>query len=232
MISIKYDLHMHSGLSSCADDDMTPVTMVGLAALKGLDAVAVSDHNAIGNVAVAMLAGHAYGVCVVPAVELQTAEDIHILCLFGTFDGLRNFYENEVSPNLPKIKNNVSAFGNQLVYDEDDNVVATDERLLHIGAQIAVESVPSLCKKYGGVAVAAHIDRSENGMVEILGDVISEYDAIELSKHANDSYRQKYKDKIIITNSDAHWTDEIGKAQGVMQVDELSAQAIVKALTK
>lgn len=90
-MKIKYDLHVHSALSPCADDDMTPATIVGYAKLSGLDAVAVSDHNAIGNVAVALAAGEAYGVCVVPAMELQTAEDIHVLCLFDTLAHLTAF---------------------------------------------------------------------------------------------------------------------------------------------
>ena len=81
-MKIKYDLHVHSALSPCADNDMTPVNVVAYAKLNGLDMVAISDHNAIGNVEVALKAGEAFGITVVPAIEVQTLEDIHILCLF------------------------------------------------------------------------------------------------------------------------------------------------------
>ena len=79
---VRYDFHIHSGLSPCADKDMTPANIVGFAALSGLNMIAIADHNAIGNVKTAMSIGKAYGVTVVPALELQTLEDIHFLCLF------------------------------------------------------------------------------------------------------------------------------------------------------
>ena len=56
----RYDLHIHSALSPCAEKDMTPVTIVGLAKANGLDFVAVSDHNSIKNVEVAIRAGEFY----------------------------------------------------------------------------------------------------------------------------------------------------------------------------
>ena len=85
-MKIKYDFHIHSALSPCADNDMTPVNIVAYAKFNGLDMIAVADHNAIENVETAIAAGKAYGVTVVPAVEVQTAEDIHVLCLFKTFE--------------------------------------------------------------------------------------------------------------------------------------------------
>ena len=115
-----YDLHIHSALSPCAENDMTPVTIVGLAKLNGLDFVAISDHNSIKNVEVAMAAGQFYGINVVPAMELQTNEDIHILCLFRNFEGLKSFYSEinfSTRLNKPKI------FGEQRIIDEDDNIV-------------------------------------------------------------------------------------------------------------
>ena len=80
----RYDLHIHSALSPCAEEEMTPVTIVGQAALSGLDFVAIADHNAIGHVPLALRAGEEFGVRGVPAVEVQTSEDIHLLCMFRT----------------------------------------------------------------------------------------------------------------------------------------------------
>ena len=42
-----YDFHIHSALSPCGDADMTPNNIVGMASIKGLDAIAVSDHNTV-----------------------------------------------------------------------------------------------------------------------------------------------------------------------------------------
>lgn len=224
---IRYDLHVHSALSPCADDNMSPVMIVGYAKLAELDAVAVADHNAIGNVEVAVAAGKAYGVCVVPAMELQTAEDIHVLCLFDTFEHLSAFYD---TLEFPKLRNKPEVFGNQLLYDEDDNVVGTEPRLLHIGANIAVENVPFLAERYGGVAVAAHVDREENGMVAVLGRVIDEYSVAELSLHAEERHKQLVLGKSVITNSDAHWLERIGKANGTLDVTELTPEGVIRAI--
>ncbi len=226
-MQISYDFHIHSALSPCADDDMTPANIVGLAKLSGLDAVAVSDHNAIGNVRTAMEVGKAYGVTVVPAMELQTQEDVHVLCLFADYEGLEGFYQ---SISFVQMENNPEIFGNQLVLDEDDNVVEIEKRMLLVGAQIAVENVPSLAKRFGGVAVAAHVDRSENGMVEILGDVIPEYDIVEFSVAASEQIRQRYSAKFSLTDSDAHTLDAIGKAGGKMNVEQNTPQGILDAI--
>lgn len=91
MAKILYDLHIHSALSPCADNDMTPVNIGAMSSAKGLQIIAVADHNAIANVAAAREVGEALDVIVVPAVELQTQEDVHILCLFETFENLQGF---------------------------------------------------------------------------------------------------------------------------------------------
>ena len=86
MAKYRYDLHIHSALSPCADDDMTPVNIVATASALGIDIIAIADHNAIRNVEAAMEVGEALGVTVVPAFELQTNEDLHLLCLFPDFN--------------------------------------------------------------------------------------------------------------------------------------------------
>ena len=48
-MKIYYDLHIHSVLSPCADDLMTPNHIVLMAKLKGLDVIALTDHNSTRN---------------------------------------------------------------------------------------------------------------------------------------------------------------------------------------
>ena len=43
------DLHIHSALSPCANEDMTPNNIVNMAVIKGLDIIAVTDHNSADN---------------------------------------------------------------------------------------------------------------------------------------------------------------------------------------
>ena len=46
---MRYDLHLHTCLSPCADRDMTPATVAGLAKLAGAELIAVTDHNSALN---------------------------------------------------------------------------------------------------------------------------------------------------------------------------------------
>ena len=224
---IKYDLHIHSALSPCADDNMTPSNIVGFAKLQGLDAVAIADHNAIANVKVAMDVGDAFDVVVVPAMELQTAEDIHILCLFEKFEDLQSFYN---SIHFADIQNRAEIFGEQLILDEDDNILGKEQRMLLVASGISVEEVVSLAKQHNGIAVAAHIDREENGMVAILGTVTEDFSVVEISATATKQIQCYTTGRKVITNSDAHTLENIGVADGELEVVERSAKGILQAL--
>lgn len=224
---IKYDLHIHSALSPCADDNMTPSNIVGFAKLQGLDAVAIADHNAIANVKVAMDVGDAFDVVVVPAMELQTAEDIHVLCLFEKFEDLQSFYN---SIHFADIQNRAEIFGEQLILDEDDNILGKEQRMLLVASGVSVEEVVSLAKQHNGIAVAAHIDREENGMVAILGTVTEDFSVVEISATATKQIQCYTTGRKVITNSDAHTLEDIGVADGELEVTERSAKGILQAL--
>jgi len=224
---LRYDLHVHSALSPCAEDDMTPVNIVGFAKINGLDMVAVADHNAIGNVEVAMRAGAYYGVTVVPAFELQTAEDIHLLCLFGSFEELSAFHK---SVTFQKVKNNPRIFGRQLLYDEDDEVTGEWEDLLLTSSTLSAQDAYGAVWKAGGIAVPAHIDREANGMVQILGAVPEEFGAVELSTRATSEEIARYAAaRRVIVDSDAHTLDAIG-LNSTIELAAPSAQALVDML--
>lgn len=223
---VDYDLHIHSALSPCADDDMTPANICGFASLAGLDMIAVADHNAIGNVEAALSAGKEYGVTVIPALELQTSEDIHVLCLFETFRNLKDFFD---TLSFIERENRPDIFGNQLLFDEDDNLIGKENRLLAAGAKIGIEEVKARVEMFGGAAVPAHIDREANGVLAILGAVPEEFEAVELSKAAPLSYRELYGERFrLITDSDAHTLNDIGG--GSVELYECSAKAMLDYL--
>ncbi len=223
----KYDLHIHSALSPCADNDMTPVNIVGTAKLLGLDYVAIADHNAIGNVKVAILAGIEYGIKVVPAFELQTNEDVHILCLFKKFESLENFYN---SIKFSTRQNRKEIFGEQLLLDEDDNVIGEEQNMLLDSAQISSEDVPKLVDKFDGVAIPAHIDRDMNGMLQMLGAITDGYDTVEISNNADNEFLAMWKNqRMVIIDSDAHTLNDIS-TKGEIELKEYSIDALIEKL--
>ena len=123
------DLHIHSCLSPCGDELMTPNNIAGMAMLKGLDAIAVADHNSARNLPALSRTCAGMGVLLLPAMELTTAEEVHLLSYFPTVEAALDFSE-ELHGCLPPIQNRPDIFGPQQVLNEDDEQVGTEETLL------------------------------------------------------------------------------------------------------
>ncbi|HPD02979.1 MAG TPA: phosphoesterase [Eubacteriales bacterium] len=222
-----YDLHIHSGLSPCSDKDMTPANIAIAAGLSGLDFFAVSDHNSVKNSKVASICGEREGVVAVPALELQTAEDIHMLCLFAELSGLFEFYGKL---SFQSIRNRPKIFGQQFIYDEFNNIVDEEENLLIGSADVSASEAFSLAFSLGGIALPAHIDRPSNGMEAILGAVPEEYSVVEISARATPEFIKRYYDRLALYNSDAHYLAAIGSAGGSVDLAERSAEALLNKL--
>lgn len=156
-----YDLHIHSALSPCGDEDMTPNNIVNMSLLNGLDIIALSDHNTCKNVRAVSEVARRAGILFIPAMELETAEEIHVLCLFPSVDAAELFEREIVSPALPDIANNESIFGRQQILDENDNETGTDGRYLINATSLTIDSVGVLAARYGAAAVPAHIDKRQ-----------------------------------------------------------------------
>ena len=101
-----YDLHIHSALSPCADNDMTPNNIAGMAAIKGLSILALTDHNSAKNCPAFFDACKQQGIIAIAGMELSTAEDIHLVCLFEELDDAMRF-DAEIEKHLMPIKNKV-----------------------------------------------------------------------------------------------------------------------------
>ena len=139
-MELYYDLHIHSCLSPCGDNDMTPANIVGMAAVKGLDVIAVTDHNSCKNCEAAMAAGEEYGVLVVPGMEICTAEEVHAVCLFPDLSRAMEF-DRLVHDQLPPVKNRPDIFGDQQIYGCDDRICGEEPWLLINACQISFDGL-------------------------------------------------------------------------------------------
>lgn len=220
-----YDLHMHSCLSPCADDDMTPVTMAGIAALNGLNIAALTDHNSCGNLPAFFAACRAYGVVPIAGIELETAESVHVVCLFEEYDNAIAFWQNVKENYMMPFKNDVAMFGGQYYMNEDDEVVGTEEILLITSTSLSLDDGVQLAREYGAFVFPAHIDRPSNGIIEVLGDIPPEpgFTAVEFNSGEKiDEYREKYavvKGAKVLVDSDAHRVTSINEAVNYIELD-------------
>lgn len=228
-MKINYDFHIHSCLSPCGDNENTPLNIVAMASAKGVNAIAVADHNAIANVKATMACGDLLDVTVVPAVEVQTNEEIHVLALFKSFEELESFF-NKLS--FFDYKNDKLVFGDQLIVNEDNEIVGEEELMLLNCADIGLYELIPLILNCGGKAVPAHIDREANGVLNILGELPSDlpYSAIEFSPFASKELKEKYSLYKQIVNSDAHHLENIFKGAGCFEAESMSINEIFKEI--
>ena len=236
MKRITYDLHIHSCLSPCGSDDSTPANIVGMAIVAGLDAIAITDHNSCLNVSAAMELGEAYGVTVIPGMELTTAEEVHVLSYIKEMEKAmavsRYVYEN-----TPSIQKKPEFFGHQLVVDSDDNVIREENQLLTVASNISFDYVQRILNDYDGLMVPAHINKATTSLLSNLGMLPEnpDFTAVEIQTTdkipeltENYPYLQKCH---ILTSSDAHYLKDIQDPVHVLHAEENTAESIVDALS-
>ena len=218
-----YDLHIHSCLSPCADDDNTPNNLAGMASISGLDVIALTDHNSCKNCPAFFTAARRYGIIPIAGMELTTAEDIHVVCLFEELESALRFDE-ELQKHRVLIPNKPKIFGEQLILDENDELIAKEETLLSNATTLSIEQVPDFVERFDGICYPAHIDRDANGIIAILGTIPKTpyFNSVEI----RDSERipeltEKYalEKKHIIISSDAHYLTGIKDGENYFELD-------------
>lgn len=234
-MKLYYDLHIHSCLSPCGDNDMSPYNLVNMAKIFGYDIIALTDHNTCKNCGSAMKIGEKIGITVVPGMELCTSEEIHNVCLFPTLDKAMAF-SDYIYGTLPSVKNREKIFGEQLIMDCEDGIIGKEEILLTTASSVSISELDELVKKYGGVSYPAHIDRSSYSIISSLGDFPYEVESrcFELTPKAKaEDYLEKYpatKGRLIIRSSDAHYLTNMREPEFMIDLPENSAGALIEYL--
>ena len=237
MISLTYDLHIHSCLSPCGDDDMTPANIAGMCAIKGLDVVALTDHNSSKNCPAFLAAAEEYGRLAIPGMEINTSEEVHAVCLFPTLEAAMDF-DAYVYARLVKFPNKEEIFGKQQIYDADDRICGTEPNLLINATEISFEGLWELVRSFKGVMFPAHIDKTANSLIANLGFIPADRKFVTAEvKDLKNLHRlrrtEPYLDGCrIISNSDAHYLEYINEPELTIQVEERSAAAVVDALAR
>ena len=227
MRKVRADLHLHTCLSPCADNQMQATAIVERAIKVGLDMIGICDHNSAENVAALMKAGAREGLTVIPGMEVTSSEEVHILGLFDTETDLM-LLQDMVYENLPG-ENSEEAFGPQYVIDEWDEPIGINSKLLIGATLLSVEQIVDAIHERAGLVIAAHVDRERFSLIGQLGFIPEglELDALEISRS---SAATKGYDYPVICSSDAHFLEDIGKNPSCFMLEEASFEEIGKAL--
>jgi PHP family Zn ribbon phosphoesterase len=212
------DLHVHTALSPCADDAMTPPVIVGAALAEGLGMIAVCDHNSARNVAaVQEVAGD--HLVVLAGMEITTAEECHVVALFPDA-AAAEAAGAEVGATLGTAGDGYETFfGEQRLLDAAGLETGRETLALATATALDVNAAVALVHRHGGLAVAAHIDRASFGVIGQLGFFPAEagFDAVELSRHvpAGPEHEEEFAvyGLPVLHSSDAHYVSDVGAAR-------------------
>lgn len=213
--ALSADIHIHSALSPCAENRMTPGEILGTLIRMGIDVFSITDHNSGFNCAAFSAAAEERGVLFIPGIELQSAEEIHLLGYFPDLQALEMFCAAVVKPGMMQgVRNDPLRFGNQLKIRSSGEIIGEEEDMLSMPLRQSIDMLVERIHDFNGVAVAAHIDRGFS-VISHLGYIPPELrlDAVEVMDPGKNeeirSMAMKGTDLNIISSSDAHYLDMI-----------------------
>lgn len=222
-MEFRADLHIHTLLSGCAELEMLPGLILAAAQMANIDLIAICDHNSAENAGAVIRASQNTSVRVLPGLEVQTLEGIHVLCIFNELaDALK--LQEMVYESLPDVVLPDSRAQEQIVADENDDFVEFCRRPVSMPANIDLERVCSVVQRLEGVTIPSHVDKHGTGLLDVLGYLPedSHFDAFELSANiTSDQARQLYPDlvdKTLVSSSDAHWLSAIGERHTLLEM--------------
>jgi 3',5'-nucleoside bisphosphate phosphatase len=210
----KADLHIHTVLSGCAEIEMIPSLILWQAERKGLNLIAITDHNACHNAEAVIEAAVGTNIHVLPGMELQSKEEVHLLCLFDSVEPCKEWQE-KVFENLPLLANKEDLFGPQYVVNAADEWLWTEERLLAQSADMALEEIVDQVTSLGGMAIPAHVDRPSYSLLANLGLIPANLAVTALEVTSYFDLQKGFaewpqlKEWCLIVNGDAHRLSEI-----------------------
>lgn len=216
-VEFRADLHIHTCLSPCSELSMTPKRIVEKAASLGINILAICDHNTAEHAEVTSALAKKKGIRVIAGLEVNSAEEVHILGLFGSLTDALNM-QTVVYENLQPGENDEDAFGMQVLVNENDEVLGFNKRLLIGATDLSVNRIVELIHGFNGLAIASHIDREGFGIIGQLGFIPErvEFDALEISHRTSRDKAQAlyglYSHIPWITSSDAHRLADIGRS--------------------
>ena len=227
----RFDLHIHTCLSPCADLEMLPTVIIEHAKMKNLAGIGICDHNSTENVSAVKKAGEREGIQVLGGIEITSNEEVHIMAFFDDDTALKEM-QHIIYKNLSGV-NDEKFFGEQLIVDEFDNILGSNERLLIGSTSLSINEIVEFIHGLDGIAVASHIDRETFSIIGQLGFIPEELslDALELSSNYDYGKNQDYKSHglPLVTSSDAHFASDIGKTSTTFLLNTPSFSEILMA---
>lgn len=133
------DLHIHTSYS--ADGELTPPEVIDLAQRKGVESIAITDHDTVSGLKEAITAGEQNGIEVIPGIEFDTEyqeESLHILGYYLDWksDELKSITEKIRSQQTKQAKKRVQVL-QKMGFQLEWSTVAEEAEIIPVGGIIA-----------------------------------------------------------------------------------------------
>jgi len=211
---------------------MIPPVIVDAALAKGINLIAITDHNVTTNIGAVMKAAKGTGLTVLPGMELQTQEEVHVLCLFDTLEQAEA-WQGCVDPCFGETPNDIEHFGEQFVVDETGDFIRREPRLLISNVDMSLEEAVEGVNALGGLVIPAHVERRAYGLIAVLGFTPPIFEALEISRHIAPEAARKQFPQIegfpLLQSGDVHFPDGFLGAME-LELEEPSITEIRKAI--
>jgi 3',5'-nucleoside bisphosphate phosphatase len=207
--TFRSDLHVHTVLSPCAAVEMIPPLIVRTALEKGINLIAITDHNSTANIKAVQKAASETDLKVLPGMELQTREEVHVLCLFDEIEQVEKL-QNLIDERMPDMQNYPDIFGEQYIVDETGDFIRSELRLLSTSINITLKEAWENVDRLGGLFIPSHVNRQLFGLLPVLGFIPTDIpiEILEISRHISPQEAvqkfpslEKYR---MIQNGDVH----------------------------
>jgi hypothetical protein len=213
---------------------MSPRAIVEKSLQRGMAIIAICDHNSAENAGAVMRAGAEKGLCVLPGMEVNSAEEVHTLALFETEEQALGL--QEVIYQHLRGTNRAEIFGDQVVANEFDEVEGFNDRLLIGAVQLTLQDVVKEVHRLGGLIIASHVNKQSFSVIAQLGFIPRDLalDGVEISRHLK---REEVAAALpaakgfpVLTSSDAHFLEEIGSTWTTFLLESPSLDEVRLAL--
>ncbi len=228
---IRADLHIHSCLSPCGDLDMGPSAVVERVKQQGISVFAIADHNSTRNCRAFVEVATSQQIRCIPAIEVTTSEEAHILCYFDDLEAAEAF-GLKIEQSLLPIALDEDKMGMEIALNKDEEVIEMLEQYLSVASGYSVSNIVDLAHEYGGVVVPAHVDKPVYSILSQLGFITDDpFDAIEVSYGClKRGEQEEYHYKAVLSSSDAHYIDDIGRVY--FESDALATAPVEEIISK
>jgi 3',5'-nucleoside bisphosphate phosphatase len=211
------DLHNHSCLSPCASLEESPGLIARLARERGLDLVALTDHNSARNCPAFAEACRREGVAPLFGLEACSVEEVHVLCIFGTVEGALDFGET-LRGALQVLPYDAEKLGDQVVVDADEGVLELVDYYLGAALSIGFDDLCAGAASRGAIVIPAHVDRPMFSVSSQLGFLPpGPYDAVESMREPGPELTLGLTS---ISGSDSHYPEHVCRRPFAVELPE------------